>query len=204
MNMEYCHTTASGAKKIHLKFIELTTTKLMQYLEKTRVRNACKIGCINYNWKWCCPPDSKTLDMLAEDYTYVIIVCVYVYLSDFKSVQNRYLKIRAANAILTSQSNKISRKIENDLNGLALLSGSCNLCKPCAKKINLPCKKPTKMRFSLESTGVNVCKLLYETMDFELQWYKKDFIPHYTAVTSGILSRDKPLFDKESIYSVIS
>ena len=203
MKIEYCHSTATGSRRINLTAIDLPIATLQQYYHEPQVRDACRTGCMNFNKKWCCPPVAKNFEMLAEGYSYAIIICLHINLTDFECIKSKYQRIRAANSVLKSQSNRISRKIELECGGLALLNGSCCLCKPCAKKLDLLCRKPEQMRYSLEATGINVCNLLEETIGFQLQWYSREFMPQYTAVASGILHNLKHLYDRNSLYSLV-
>jgi len=203
MDLDYCYPMATGIKRIYIKAVDVPIDTLALFYRGVDIRYACEIGCKNFAKKWCCPPESKTLNILMGGYSRVLITCIYVLLDDFKYINGGYQKIRAANSILKSLSNKLSRTIERDVYGLALLNGSCNLCRPCAKKLDLPCKKPDDMRFSMESTGIDVCKLLQETLGFHLQWYGKACTPDYTAVVSCILFEDSRSYDMQPIHSII-
>lgn len=71
--------------------------------------------------------------------------------------------------------------------GYALLSGSCRLCKPCQCKEGLPCKRPNKMRYSMEATGLNVQQLSLDYLEHELLWYKDKTLPRYTSTVTLVL-----------------
>ncbi len=97
--------------------------------------------------------------------------------------------------ILKSKCEEYARKVEILTQGYALLSGSCNLCKPCYKKLNMPCKKPEKMRYSLESTGINVSSLASKFCNHELLWYNKGEDLPYTSVVTAVLHKGDFPFD---------
>ena len=120
---------------------------------------ACKTGCPNYGLKWSCPPFSKVYDKLSERYKYAYILVFSTSMDKYMDIKNKYLAIKAANSTLKSEIEKLSRKIEDNQGGYALLSGSCRLCKPCNKKLGKPCKNPDKMRYSMEATYLDVSSI---------------------------------------------
>lgn len=138
------------------------------------------------------PPYSKKITNIIsqEDYKYAILICGYINLADMDYIKNPYQKIKAANIILKSRCEKLAREYEVNVNGYCLLSGSCNLCKPCYKKRGLPCDKPSVMRYSLESTGINVEELAKNVFNHALLWYKKGSVPEYTSVVTAILCKN--------------
>ena len=85
---------------------------------------------------------------------------------------------------------KYGLTIEPILNGISFKSGSCRLCHPCAAKLKKPCKKPKKMRYSLESVGVDVASLASK-LDHEILWYKNKKLPKYVSVVGGVLTNKK-------------
>jgi predicted metal-binding protein len=92
---------------------------------------------------------------------------------------------------MKSRIDKLMRELEiKSENKLKFLSsGSCRLCKKCNLEKKLPCKHPDKMRFSLESCGINVEKITEELFDTPLLWY--DHLTHkapkYTCVVAGLM-----------------
>ena len=145
--------TSGGHQQIHLSYTILDINDIISCASKSEdIRRLCKQGCINYGKKWSCPPYSQNLNKIISNkfYSYGIVLVGYINLEDMKYIKKTYQQIKAANIILKSKIEKYTRKIEELLNGYAFLSGSCNLCKPCKKKLNLSCKKPHMRRYSLE------------------------------------------------------
>ena len=118
---------------------------------------------------------------------------------EMQYIKNTYQQVKAANMILKSFCEKKARAIESNVAGYALLSGSCNLCKPCAKKRGLPCQKPLNMRYSLEATGVDVQLLTKKYCNHELLWYQKEKTLHYTSVVTAVLTNN-PNLSVEDIF----
>lgn len=184
--------TSNGTQTIHLLLSTITVNQLFACIDENAVREACHTGCINYSNKWCCPPYSKKITNIIsqENYKYAMLICGYINLTDMDYIKNPYQKIKAANMILKSCCEKLAREYEVKVNGYCLLSGSCNLCKPCYKKRGLPCNKPSVMRYSLESTGINVEQLAKKVFNHTLLWYKKGSMPEYTSVVTAILCKN--------------
>lgn len=104
-----------------------------------------------------------------------------------------FLKVRMANAMIKSRLNKSLRVIEEANNGSLMLGcSSCGFCKPCQKKHDKPCKYPLKMRFSIESCGVDVAKLTLKNFNIPLQW-SWDNVCEYSVVCGGLLTNSELL-----------
>ena len=181
--------TSNGKQVINLSMNIIPVENVLVCAQEDKVRNSCKTGCLNYGKKWSCPPYSiKFSDIVKfNEYNMLIVLVGYINLSDMKYINNSYQQVKAANMILKSKCEKLARNIENEFKGYSLLSGSCNLCKPCQKKKDLPCKKPLRARYSLESTGINVQELLERYCEHKLLWYKKGEKITYTSVATAIL-----------------
>jgi len=195
------NVSPSGVQNVHLRIKALHIEELLSCVKEGIIRDLCKTGCINYGKKWSCPPYSKSFSSIInlKSYDLAIIVMGYIYLDDMNYINNPYQQVKAANMILKSKCEKIARNIENEFNGYSLLSGSCNMCKPCQKKRNLPCKKPSMMRYSLESTGINVEELLEKYCGHKLLWYKRGEKLLYTSVATAILIDSKSSQSKKDI-----
>lgn len=189
INYALNNITPRGKQTVHFSGYMMSVEKVLSCAKEDLVRNSCQTGCVNYGKKWSCPPYSKKFsDIVAsKKYDTAVVIVGYINLGDMKYISNPYQQVKAANMILKSRCEKIARAIEKELDGYSLLSGSCNLCKPCQKKKDLPCKKPAMMRYSLESTGINVEALLEKYCEHKLLWYKKGDKPLYTSVATAVL-----------------
>lgn len=188
----------NGTQYVNIKINMLSIDDVLNCLQESVIRRACENGCVNYGKKWSCPPYSKKFSNIvaSNNYDTAIIIVGHISMDDMKYISNPYQQVKAANMILKSRCEKIARHIENQMNGYSLLSGSCNLCKPCQKKLDLPCKKPTMMRYSLESTGINVEALLETYCEHKLLWYKKGEQLPYTSVATMILVNNNDIEGK--------
>lgn len=183
------HVTNKGRQNLYIITNNISIESFLSCANEREVRKLCQVGCINYGKKWSCPPFSPQISDLVKtgDFDNICIITAYIFLSDMHYIKNPYQKVKAANIILKSKCEKYARKVEKLTQGYALLSGSCNLCKPCSKKLNKPCKKPESRRYSLESTGINVSLLSSKFCKHELQWYKKGEDLLYTSVVTAVL-----------------
>ena len=191
------HFTKKGSQNLYFIVNNISIDNLLLCVEEEKIRNLCQVGCINYGKKWSCPPCSPQIcDIIKTgNFDNAFIITGYIFLSDMHYIKNPYQKVKAANIILKSKCEEHARKVENLTQGYALLSGSCNLCKPCCKKLNMPCKKPEKRRYSLESTGINVSLLSSKFCNHELLWYNKGEDLLYTTVVTAILYKGDLPFD---------
>lgn len=189
MDYVLSNVTPGGEQTIHLSLHLLPVENVLSCAQEEKIRNLCKTGCINFGKKWSCPPHSKKFSDIAasKKYDTVIVVVGYIFMEDMEYIKNPYQRVKAANIVLKSKCERVARNIEKEFNGYSLLSGSCNLCKPCRKKQGLPCEKPTGMRYSLESTGVDVGTLLEEYCGHKLLWYKKGEKLLYTSAVTAVL-----------------
>lgn len=160
---------------------------LRNYYDGTITTRACKDGCVNYDKKWSCPPCSKSYLNIENKYSSACLLCFYTDLKHYNDIKNKYLAVKAANVTLKSLVEKCARDLEAYTGGYSLLSGSCRLCKPCQRKLNLSCKNPDKMRYSMEATGLNVQKICNDFLDHTLLWYKDKTLPVYTSTVALVL-----------------
>lgn len=191
MNYSFLHKTPTTDIKIQVSLRVTNTLDLIQYEDKCHFSGLCENGCVNYNRKWSCPPSSPTYSLYSKNYDFCLLTLFTCDLSQFMYVKTEYMKVRTSNSILKSQSDKLSRFIEAELSGKLLSNGSCRLCKPCSKKVSVEsCRNPLKLRYSLESLGLNVDRISQDIFNHQLLWYKTKVSPTYSSVISAILTHN--------------
>lgn len=195
------NTTSNGMQTINIEICSISIENISACAETEKIRRLCKEGCVNYGKKWSCPPfSSRFADIVSEGkFDMGIIIVGNIGLDDMKYIKNPYQQVKAANMILKSRCERMARYIESKTGGYSLLSGSCNLCKPCEKKQGKPCKQPEKIRYSLESTGLNVQSLLEENCGYKLLWYEKGVELQYTSVVTMVLINSELISDKDVV-----
>ncbi len=144
----------------------------------------CKKGCVNYGQKFSCPPCSPEFSRVCDkDGIYVVM-----FLMNLSSINStEYNKVRIANSIMKSRLDKIMRVLESSFKTKFLSTGSCRLCRTCQLKLKKSCKHPEKMRYSLESTGVDCDYLSTQLFDKPLLWFASGKAPEYTCVLTGLV-----------------
>jgi len=180
-------TTPSATLHYAFEVCELSIDELNSMVDTDKFWGMCKSGCVNYEKKWCCPPFSPALKDYVRMWQKIYIIFMRISTSQFDYIKNNYLKIKAGNAILKSRMDSFLRMMSENY-GNFISTGSCRLCKPCKCKETLPCAYPTKMTYSLEALGVDVNLLIQSKFSTPLQWYKKGYLPEYTAVVGGLLT----------------
>jgi predicted metal-binding protein len=149
----------------------------------------CKQGCSNFGKKYSCPPLSPDFNHYVKN-NKLLVLLLKTDLSQL-SAYKPYHRLRVANAVLKSRIEKIMRSLEENTDTKFLGTGACRLCKPCHRKKGLPCNHPDKMRYSLESLGVDCNKLAKDLFGIPLQWYKSKTCPEYTCVMCAIPLKNK-------------
>jgi len=193
MVFDYKHKTPSADINIRLSLKSICADELVQYENKYRFSKLCERQCVNYDRKWSCPPHSPAYTDYSKNFRYCLLILLSCRLSDFDHVKSGYMKVKTSNSILKSQSDRLTRFLESELAGRMLSNGSCRLCKPCSKKTSGDkCKKPEKLRYSMESLGLNVAGISQDYFNHPLLWYKNKTIPQYSTVVSAVLT-NKPL-----------
>lgn len=202
MKFKFLHKTPTANIEIKLLLNVTNASTLGKYEDKCYFNSLCESGCVNYNRKWSCPPYSPVYSLYARNFEYCILTLFSCDLSQFNYVKTEYMKVKTSNSILKSQSDKLSRYLEDRLLGIMLSNGSCRLCKPCTKKISLDtCRNPLKLRYSLESLGLNVEKISEEYFNHRLLWYKPRLSLDYSTVVSGVLTNE--IFEKNNFLKLI-
>ena len=76
--------------------------------------------------------------------------------------------------------------LENE-DSLGLFLGKCNLCMRCTREFGMPCKMPFKMRYSLESLGTYVDRMIEDIFGFEILYAHDGKLPEYLIFVGGLL-----------------
>lgn len=156
-------------------------------IKKEFFLDMCKKGCRNFNNKYCCPPFVPNFKQYIKNKDLLFVVLLKIDLNQLSQYSYKeYHKLRIGNSVIKPRLEKILRYLESSFDSKFLSSGSCRLCKPCQKKIGKPCKHPKKMRYSLESFGIDCNKLSKDLFDIPLLWYQNREAPEYTSVISAL------------------
>ena len=191
------HAVTSRARIEYRIYIASADTKdLEKYEIRDRFFALCKNGCANFENKWCCPPFAPFYRDFAGKFKHISVCLTLAPMDQFDYIKNDYLKIKAANTILKSRTEKTLRMlIDKDIYYIS--GGSCRLCKPCKRKMQKPCAHPDIMTYSFEALRINVTDMVRDLFGIPLLWNRKNQLPEYTSVVAGLLSKDK--YDAKAI-----
>ncbi|MHA1380632.1 MAG: DUF2284 domain-containing protein [Candidatus Helarchaeota archaeon] len=156
-------------EELEINFIKSIDTN--QLIIDERAPYACQFGCRNYNTHYSCPPHSFSPQIFREKlrkWDKVILFTISKTLEEFWN-EERHREIekfsfyhkKIVSRLTENRMHKILIKVEEffkewGLSVFGLAGGSCHSCKICGLKEGKSCKKPEKMRMSLESVGIDV------------------------------------------------
>ncbi len=120
------------------------------------VFDQCAVNtCGSYGKNYACPPLSGSLEenkarMLKYENSILINKLV-----KFKHSRN---SMKECKDELDTALNKL-RELTKDLPVMIAIAGGCDVCAKCAALTGDPCRFPDKVRYSLEGSGIDVCKM---------------------------------------------
>lgn len=156
-------------------------------VDKKLFTDMCKKGCKNFGKKFSCPPFAPVFD----DYVKDDLLLVVLFRLDLDQFGHKdFLKVRTGNVVLKFRIEKFMRELESKYGGKFLSTGACRLCRSCACKEKSSCKHPLKMRYAMESLGIDCNVLVEKVFGFSLGWYDGK-APSYTAVVCALPVKDK-------------
>lgn len=152
----------------------------------------CK-QCNNYNHKWSCPPLSFNPKTYLSQYKSIYLVAVQINytentinslttkdeISDFTRKTLRKIKNEIASSLLNLETSQT----------ISLSSGGCSYCCKCSRIDNKPCKKPEKMRYSLDSFGIDLGKVTENLFNIKLIW-GLDKLPKYHVLIHALITNE--------------
>lgn len=182
--------------------IEMNEAKILvkqlktEFQEKERFLNFCK-ECHNYNRRWSCPSLSFDENFLLNyKYAHLISTKVVFKKEVRESVRGEDIN-KVSNETIKEVRNKLSTALlsleETYPSSRSIVSGGCNICKECTRIYNKPCIYPDKMRYSLNTFGFDISKLLTELFNIELKWGTDKLPEYYTLVSAFLTNEDLPL-----------
>lgn len=171
---------------------EMTVEELLsQYYDAEYFETFCR-KCRNYGRLWSCPPYDFVPGKYLKNYGSLRILCTKIRLSDEwrEEIITPESMEEAMESIIAQVKSDTDRRLldeEREQAGRRMLSsGGCRLCTRCAREAGMPCRQRGKMRYSLESLGCDVTRLVKDKLGIELLW-AKDRLPEYLVLVNGML-----------------
>ncbi|MEL7649901.1 MAG: DUF2284 domain-containing protein [Sedimentibacter sp.] len=141
---------------------------------ETRARLQC-FHCKNYHNKWTCPPMIPNLDYMKLFMEYENAAIVYCRIPFETAEEFNIIRVESTNLLHHAllELEEILYK-NNKPMAVSFIGGSCKLCKDGCNKEK--CQQPDLARIPLEGTGVNVIRLIKETMNIDLVFPPADYL----------------------------
>ena len=156
---------------------------------------ACCAQCPGYGKTWACPPyDFDPMDIW-RGYSSVLLYAKKAILpkDEIAAERDPHGLHEAYERLLKPVKRELMDELyalESENPGsLALSAGGCGLCKECTRGEGLPCRKPDKMRYSVESIGGDVLKCIRELMHEEVLWAENGRLPKHYILLGGLLKK---------------
>ena len=189
-----------------MNIIELTTVEYRKgclpmtefrerYQDRERFIEYCR-ECPRYDTVWSCPPLDFDADEYLERFAWVNVVGAKVVLNP-RVIEEadtdekvRTVGWEIVSAVKLELEEKM-RQLEGTVPGsVSLSSGGCNLCKECSRKEGRPCRRPEKMRYSLDAFGFDLSAITKDMLGIEILWCR-DRLPEYFTLIHGLLTADE-------------
>ncbi len=174
--------------EVPLSDLRLTSIDVAKFLD------CCK-ACPNYNKVWSCPPYSFDPQSIWNSYETLILCCRKVVFSnetraiaypqeELGTISKRLMQ-REQDALLE----KMMELERLNRGSMALAAGSCSACAPleCARVSGQRCRYPEKIRYSIESLGGDVGKIVEEQFGLKMLWAEGGHLPEYFLLVGGLL-----------------
>ena len=143
---------------------------------------------LGYNWNY--PPFDFDVNDVWDSYDKLKIIAFKI---DFSPEELEHTFQDKELEFILKRFERMKVKLMNEIyvleseNSLGLYLGKCNLCMRCTREVNMPCKMPFKMRYSLESLGAYVDKTIEDLFGYKIQYAKDGKLPPYLIFVGGLL-----------------
>ena len=161
-----------------------------KYVDVDKFKAKCE-ECDNHKKKCSCPPFDFDPIKLCNSFDKMTVYGLKVTLDkdDEDDVCGTLKKAK-------KQLDDYLLELELELTGAYSLSaGSCELCgdEPCTRSSDEPCRKPERMRYSIEAIGGDVSRTSKDLLKTEILWGDGENIPEYYMLVGAILIADDPI-----------
>lgn len=143
---------------------------------------------LGYNWSY--PPFDFDVDELWKSFNKLKLIAFKIEFSteeleaEFSDSQLDMI-LKRFERFKTRLMNDIYVLENEDSQGLFL--GKCTLCMRCTRELNMPCKMPVKMRYSLEALGADVDRTVEDIFGHKILYAHDGKLPEYLIFVGGLL-----------------
>ena len=150
--------------------------------------------CRNFGNNWMCPP---FVDFNVENiWKHVKKLKLYawqLYFTQPAITPNEINVSTYAMDVFRFEEDKFLKQLliyEKQTRGsICFSTGSCSLCKECARTKKKPCIHPDIARHSIESIGADARLAAKQLLNLELLWVENNRLPEYLTIIGMLLSR---------------
>lgn len=172
---------------------EISVSQFLEtYVDPPRFLSSCK-ECGNYGTVWSCPPYAFQPEELWRRYETLRLYgrrLIFTPAAREKRYSAQELGQVLEETLYRERDNmseELLRLERSTPNSLAILAGSCRICKTCTRRSGEPCRHPERVRCSIESLGGDVGRIMDELLHMPLQWIQDGMLPEYLTLMGGLL-----------------
>ena len=155
--------------------------------------NACCAQCRGYGMTWACPPYEFDPMDIWRGYGTVLLYAKKVIVP--KELAEKEYEKKELARIYNDLLAPVKAELMNELydmekehpGSLALSAGGCDICAECTRGEGLPCRCPSKMRYSVESIGGDVLKSIRDFLHEEVLWATDGRLPEHYILLGALL-----------------
>lgn len=167
---------------------------LKQYCYPGKYLEAC-MACPDYGQIWSCPPGVPKADAYLGNYRTTYVVGVKV-IYDGAERNKARRSPEETERIRASTYGVVKNALLEALLGLeacspgahVIAAGRCEQCESCARSKGLPCRRPSRMRYSFSAFDFDLNFLAKDLLGMELLWASEG-LPEYNAAIAALLTR---------------
>lgn len=165
------------------------------YQNQERYLAYCR-ECDNYGAKWSCPPMGLDTAEFLSHYSYVTVAAVQVEYNEdvVASTPENQVKDVTLDTLMPVKAafHDAMLNVEREVPGsITLSSGGCTICRQCTRPDGVPCRQPSRMRYSLDSFGFDLSAITEDLLGIKLLWCRGELPAYYTLI-HALLER-KPM-----------
>lgn len=141
--------------------------------------------CRNYGARWSCPPFDFDPRALWGRFRTLRLFARVLTPEPEADLSTLLEGLKREKALLLDQLLILEKTCPGSM---ALSAGTCDCCAVCARPEGLPCRVPSRMRYSIEALGGDVSKTAEHCLHRPLRWITDSRPPEYLMLVGGLLT----------------
>lgn len=161
-------------------------TYMERYRDAERFMRMCR-ACPAFGTSWVCPPLGPGCEELLQGRERVLVRAVKI------TPARKGLPQSLGPRLMAAERPGLERtllELERSTGGRALIGiGPCTLCAGgCARPLGQPCRRPDRVRPSLEAMGFDVGRTLADLAATPLLWGRDGLLPDYLVIAGAVFA----------------